>query len=435
MDDNPCSGHAPRWGAVIGCTAVLTGLAVAVPTAAVAEELPSTGRRRGGDRRQCRPRLDRNGPGHLRPTRTRTRRGRRTAAGPDRPGSDTTTDLATVEGTLWGDTKADKEALTGRRPPRPAGRRLLYTVTHAIGARQSGSRRTPPAGPSPGRASPSPSWTPASRRCPGLAGKTVQGPDLSLEQNSAEELADDTFGHGTHMAGIIGARDPIAVDPKSGAPRSPSPGVQLGVAPDAQLLALKLATTDGSTDVSQVIAALDWVAQHRTDNGMNVRVVNLSFGTESHPGLPDRPAGGGRRERLAAAASSSWSPAATRARTPAALSNPAIDPYVIAVGASDPNGTALGWTSPVRRRLQQPRHRRARHVDLVAPGRSITSLRAPGLVRRHRAPRGPGRRVTTPAGSSAAAAPRRPPPSSAAPRRWCCRPTRRSRRTRSSTRS
>ena len=99
------------------------------------------------------------------------------------------------------------------------------------------------------------------------------------------------------MAGIIAPKDPVEVDPKTGAPKPP-PDQQLGVAPDAQVLALKLATTDGSTDVSQVIAALDWVAQHRTDNGMDVRVVNLSFGTDS---LQDY-----QIDPLAAAAENAW---------------------------------------------------------------------------------------------------------------------------------
>ena len=33
--------------------------------------------------------------------------------------------------------------------------------------------------------------------------------------------------------------------------------------------------------MSQVIAAIDWVVQHRYDNGMNIRVINLSYGTNS----------------------------------------------------------------------------------------------------------------------------------------------------------
>ena len=33
--------------------------------------------------------------------------------------------------------------------------------------------------------------------------------------------------------------------------------------------------------MSQVIAAIDWVVQHRTDGGLNIRVLNLSFGTNA----------------------------------------------------------------------------------------------------------------------------------------------------------
>jgi len=42
-----------------------------------------------------------------------------------------------------------------------------------------------------------------------------------------------------------------------------------------------VATADRATDVSQVIAAIDWVVAHRADAGLNIRVLNLSFGTDS----------------------------------------------------------------------------------------------------------------------------------------------------------
>src|SRR5262249_61245721 len=43
----------------------------------------------------------------------------------------------------------------------------------------------------------------------------------------------------------------------------------------------KVATADGGADVSQVIAAIDWAVQHRYDNGLDIRVINLSYGTNS----------------------------------------------------------------------------------------------------------------------------------------------------------
>lgn len=212
----------------------------------------------------------------------------------------------------------------------------------------------------------------------GLADKVVQGPDLSLEVNSAQTLSTDTFGHGTHMASIIAGRDAVQRDPKSGAPKADDASAQLGVAPDAGVLALKLATTDGSTDVSQVIAGLDWVVQHRQDNGMDVRVVNLSFGTDSVQPYQADP--------LAAAAENAWHHGITvvvsggnAGPEAGGLTDPAIDPYVIAVGASAPEAKATGagaWDKPSVADFSS-RGTDERHVDLVAPGRSVAGLRTP----------------------------------------------------------
>src|SRR6202007_2023316 len=59
------------------------------------------------------------------------------------------------------------------------------------------------------------------------------------------------------------------------------PGGYRGGAPGAPTLSVKVGVADGGVDVSQVIAAIDWVVQHRHDNGMNIRIINLSYGTNS----------------------------------------------------------------------------------------------------------------------------------------------------------
>jgi serine protease AprX len=208
-----------------------------------------------------------------------------------------------------------------------------------------------------------------------LPGKVVEGPDLSLEVNSPDLQGLDTFGHGTHLAGIVAGHDNVPTDPNTGQPKPSSANQELGVAPDARLLALKLATTDGSTDVSQVIAALDWVVEHRSDNGMNVRVVNLSFGTTALQRYQVDP--------LAAAAENAWRhglvvvvSGGNQGQNAGALTDPAIDPYVIAVGSSDP-ATDFNWDHP-RASSFSSVGTDTRHVDLVAPGRSIAALRDPG---------------------------------------------------------
>ena len=190
-------------------------------------------------------------------------------------------------------------------------------------------------------------------------GKVVNGPDLSFESQSDETRYLDTFGHGTHMAGIIAGK---ADDFR-------------GVAPDARLLSLKVASADGATDVSQVIAALDWVVQHRGDEGMDVRVVNLSFGTESmQPYVLDP---------LAHAAEVAWRrglvvvvSAGNNGNATESLTDPAFDPYVLAVGASDDLGTETAEDDVVTEFSNRGSVERT--PDLVAPGRSIQSLRNPG---------------------------------------------------------
>src|SRR6185436_17287068 len=167
------------------------------------------------------------------------------------------------------------------------------------------------------------------------------GPDLSIEANGVL-TQQDTFGHGTFMAGIIAGRG--TAGPSSGLPAALA-SVQLGVAPDAKLLALKLATTNGSTDVSQVIAALDWVTQHPVlPDGTRVRVINLSYGANSAQSYLADP--------LVAAAENAWrhgivvvTSAGNDGSEHGRLTDPAIDPYVIAVGATDPKGKIDGWAA------------------------------------------------------------------------------------------
>ena len=54
------------------------------------------------------------------------------------------------------------------------------------------------------------------------AGKVIQGPDLSLEANSDADRGQDTYGHGTFLAGIIAAQDPVTLD-KTGKPTGMTP--------------------------------------------------------------------------------------------------------------------------------------------------------------------------------------------------------------------
>jgi subtilisin family serine protease len=201
-------------------------------------------------------------------------------------------------------------------------------------------------------------------------GKIVHGPDLSFESQEENLRHLDTFGHGTHMAGIIAGRDDAVPDVVQKGEEN-----FVGMAPDARILSVKVADSHGFTDVSQVIAAIDWVVQHRRDNGLNIRVLNLSFGTDGEQDY--------RVDPLTYAVEVAWRKgivvvvaAGNGGYGSEKLNNPAYDPFVIAVGAADGMGTydfkddvVQPWSSSGDGE---------RNPDLVAPGKSIASLRVPG---------------------------------------------------------
>ena len=206
----------------------------------------------------------------------------------------------------------------------------------------------------------------------GIAVNVINGPDLSFESQAPNLSNVDTYGHGTHLAGLIAGRD------GSIQPTKEDEEVNdhfVGAAPGARIVSLKVAASDGATDVSQVIAAIDWVVQHRNADGLNIRILNLSFGTD---GTQDY-----RLDPLAYAVEVAWlhgivvvvAAGNSGFGTPQ-LNNPAYDPYVIAVAADDTRGTDDPKDDVIPE--WQSRGNSARRPDIAAPGKSIVSLRDPG---------------------------------------------------------
>jgi serine protease AprX len=202
------------------------------------------------------------------------------------------------------------------------------------------------------------------------SGKLIYGPDLSFDSQAANLRNLDTYGHGTHMAGIIAGRDDTAVAGQyAGDSRD-----FLGVAPDSRIVSIKVADSHGNSDVSQVLAAIDWVVLHHADQGLNIRVVNMSFGTDSYQSYVYDP--------LAFAAETAWHAGivvvgATGNRGwKTGVLDPADDPYLIAVGAADTNGSTNYANHTVA--AFSSGGDGVRNPDLVAPGAHIDSLRDPG---------------------------------------------------------
>ena len=210
-------------------------------------------------------------------------------------------------------------------------------------------------------------------RVPGLDkdDKVIDGPDLSFESQSAGTRYLDGYGHGTHLAGIIAGKDD-GFDPKK-----PQSAQFAGVAPDAKLLNMKVATGDGGADV------VAGHRRHRLGGGAPRRRGHARPGHQ--PLLRHR-----RRRR--AGRSTRW-PA--RWRTPGTTTS-----CVVAAAGND--GLDAPQPPDARRRPARPRRgcrrsprlgsRRlddvvadftnggsaARRPDVLAPGKSVVSLRVPG---------------------------------------------------------
>ena len=91
----------------------------------------------------------------------------------------------------------------------------------------------------------------------------------SAVTNHDATTADDTYGHGTHVAGIIagdGTRRPAG---------DPVAGKYVGIAPDANLIAIKAADDDGRGTILDAIYGLQFAVDHQAE--YNIRVVNLSL--------------------------------------------------------------------------------------------------------------------------------------------------------------
>ena len=198
------------------------------------------------------------------------------------------------------------------------------------------------------------------------ADKVVAMVDLSVEATDRAVTYFDTYGHGTHMAGIIAGRD-TGADP---AASRGHPEQFLGVAPDAGLVTVKVGGANGDVDVSQVIAGIDWVIEHGSE--LHIGVLNLSFSSRSLHTYQTDP--------LTHAVERAWragivvvAAAGNDGLGQLQLSSPAIDPFVIAVGGVEAVGDGTfrvpDWAT---------NGNVLRNPDLGAPGASIVSLRSPG---------------------------------------------------------
>lgn len=220
---------------------------------------------------------------------------------------------------------------------------------------------------------PGPSWSPDAGRGVGVAlvdtgvadtpdlhgVRLVRSPDFSGEGDAV-----DHYGHGTFMAGLIAGDGTASAD---------APTRHFGSAPAATLVSVKVARADGSSTLSRVIAGIDWVVANR--DTYNIGVINLSFGLDAPVPYLLNP--------LDAASEVAWSAGITVVASAGnggerGVTSPGDDPYVITVGVTDTMGTAATNDDTVPTWSGRERVVGQDKPDVVAPGVSVVSLRAPG---------------------------------------------------------
>jgi serine protease AprX len=193
-----------------------------------------------------------------------------------------------------------------------------------------------------------------------LAGQVLHTVDFTPEQDNK-----DNYGHGTFVAGLIAG---------SGAG---SNAAVRGMAPGSKLVSVKIAGRDGITDVTKLLAAIQWVVTHKETFG--IRVLNLSLGTNSTQSYLVDP--------LNFAVERAWNSglvvvvaAGNEGNAPRTIVKPADDPFVITVGAFD-DKTTVERTDDVMASFSSVGPTAADGIqkpDLVASGKSVISTRSLG---------------------------------------------------------
>ncbi|MEX1163588.1 MAG: S8 family serine peptidase [Nitriliruptor sp.] len=222
-----------------------------------------------------------------------------------------------------------------------------------------------------GAVSPPGHWSPASGDGVGVAlldtgvadlpefeDRLIHALDLSGEGDGL-----DNNGHGTFMAGLI------AADGSAGDEAEP----QFGIAPGAHIVSVKLSGRDGSTSLSRVLEGIGWVIDNQDEHG--IRVVNLSLGVQMNRAPQADP--------LAIAVEAAWRSGLTVVTASGnngagVVTSPGRSALVLTVGATDTAGTATTTDDTVPDFSGSGKVAGVERPDVVAPGTSVVSLRAPG---------------------------------------------------------
>lgn len=189
--------------------------------------------------------------------------------------------------------------------------------------------------------------------------------------NHRQEPYDDN-GHGTHVAGIIGGNG------------YSSKGKYKGVAPECNLIGVKVLDHRGDGNISDVLAGLQWVMDNR--KRYNIRIVNISVGTSSKDNLDEN-------SLLVQGVNAVWDngivvvvAAGNNGPGPMSISTPGISRKVITVGSSDDNVAVEVFGSGRSKDYsgRGPTPFCIKKPDIVAPGSNIISCNISRYSTRYR---------------------------------------------------
>jgi serine protease AprX len=185
----------------------------------------------------------------------------------------------------------------------------------------------------------------------------------------------DPYGHGTHVAGIIGGNTTAA--------KYVTPAFAGGSAPGVKLIDVRVLGATGVGYTSDVIAGIEWAVANRSKYG--IRVINLSLGhAVSEPAAIDPLCQAVARAVQAGVVvvASAGNYGVTSAGEPVlgGITSPGNSPYAITVGAIDTAGTVTRADDTVAAYSSKgpTRYDLAVKPDVVAPGTRIVSLEAQG---------------------------------------------------------
>ena len=186
----------------------------------------------------------------------------------------------------------------------------------------------------------------------------------------------DGYGHGTHVASIIGGDGEGTSDLVTAKYR--------GMATGVDLVNLRVLDDNGSGKESYVVAALQWILTNKQDktNNLNIRVINLSLGRPVFESY--------KLDPLCLAVEAAWKAGITvvvaagndgrydngRNKGYGTITSPGNDPYVITVGAGNPRGTDTR-TDDIPATYSSKGPSAIDHIvkpDIMAPGNRIVAL-------------------------------------------------------------